>query len=157
MSLEDRMVGMRGDYRDLCSVRDFPPAEIYETDRDFGVAQEVLDEQVMGWTSDLSDLILNSGSYSVAQNALVELDELYLVSGSEKLKETLYWFEDQSIFEQLDVETRFLDPDYFRMSEPSQEFTYEPPKDYEGAAMITLAALAPLTMAYWVISSLLSK
>lgn len=157
MALEDRMQGIRGNYGELCTVKDFPPAEIYETDRDFGVSQDVLDEQVMRWTAELSDLVLNSGSYNVAQNALAELDELYLVSGSESLRETLYWFDEQEMFESLDVETRFLDPDNLRVPETFEEFSYKPPRDYEGVAMITLAALAPLTIAYWVISSLLSN
>ncbi len=90
----------------------------------------------------------------------MELDDLYLDSLDPALRATLELYQSQGLFEDLEVRPLFVDyePAYVGFQSPSEEFTYEPPKDYaEGIATIVLAASGPLTFAYWFISSLLDK
>jgi len=115
MSLEDRLSQFRGNPSNLLIGNEtyrYSSFEIYVADRDFGVSEEILEAQLRNWESNLSDDISNFRDYERSQSALVELDELYLVSKFEPIRETLEWFYEGGAFERLDVETRFLDRDY---------------------------------------------
>jgi len=124
MSLENRISQVRGDPLKLSlsdGDHEYSSFEIYESDRDFGVSAEILEAQLRNWDNELSGVVMNSGSYEASQDALLELDELYGVSRSEIIRETLQWFYDGGVFEKLEVEVKFLDLDYEPIDQETED------------------------------------
>ena len=108
MGLENRIIGIRGsgDLRVPDSELDYPPNIIYRTYKQFGIGDDILKTDLIEWTDQLSNKIEYYSNSNSRRNALVDLNNLYLESKSEIVRDRLMNLYMEGYFKKFNLKPR---------------------------------------------------